>query len=109
MHQILVEAKRSHPDELIKSLPALLGFSSEEIVQLVCFHDFKSDGEIKVFIHSFEEFKPLLSLADILPFADTSSVDIRMGELVLQIRVKPMNKFTTTAIKLNCSVKFKQI
>lgn len=36
-----------------------------------------------------------------------SSFDIAFKKFVLQIRVKPMNKFTTAAYKINCSIKMK--
>ena len=108
MHKILSEAKSTEPEKFAKSLPALMGFSSPEILQLVCFHDFKSKDGGWVSIHAFSEVEKWLTSARILPFAQTSSVELALGEWGLQIRVKPMNKFTTTAIKINCSVKFKQ-
>jgi hypothetical protein len=84
-----------------------MGFSSPDILQLICFHDFKSQGELQVELHGFADIQPALQKAQLRPFNQTASVDIEMGEVSLQIRVKPMNKFTTTAIKMNCSVKFK--
>ena len=36
-----------------------------------------------------------------------SSFEIVFGKTTLQIRVKPMNKFTAPALKVNCSVKVK--
>lgn len=107
MHKILTEAQISQHLEFSKCLPALMGFSSPEILQLVCFHDFKTGDGQSVAIHSFKDIEKYLSEAEILPFHQTSSVDLRLGEWSLQIRVKPMNKFTTTAIKINCSVRFR--
>ena len=108
MHKILKEAHQARPVEFFASLPALMGFSTPEILQLVYFHDFKSKGNGFVSIHSYGEVLSSLEKARLLPFNQTSSVEISLGEWALQIRVKPMNKFTTTAIKINCSVKFKQ-
>lgn len=108
MHRILSDAQTANPQEFSASLPPLMGFSSPEILQLVCFHDFKTKDGGEVSIHPFSEVEACLKEARILAFAQTSSVEIRLGNWDLQIRVKPMNKFTTTAIKINCSVKFKQ-
>lgn len=108
MHQILKIAQESKPAAFTASLPALIGFSSSEILQLVCFHDFKSNNSGSVSIHSYDEMEKWLKNVLIIPFAVTSSVELNLGDWDLQIRVKPMNKFTTTAIKINCSVKFKQ-
>ena len=108
IHRILSDAQKLNPVEFSASLPALMGFSTPEILQLVYFHDFKSQGAGSVAIHSYAEVMKWLNNATIMPFVQTSSVEISLGDWALQIRVKPMNKFTTTAIKINCSVKFKQ-
>jgi hypothetical protein len=110
IHNILTAAQKADAKSFAQSLPALMGFSSPEILQLVYFHDFKSgSGEGGwAAIHSYHDVEKWLSEASLTPFNYTSSVEVQMGEWTLQIRVKPMNKFTTTAIKINCSVKFKQ-
>ena len=107
IHRILTLAQQTHPKEFCASLPALLGFSNTEILQLVCFHDFKSSGMASVSIHPYSEVEKWLKDAHLAPFSQTSSVEIHLGSCSLQIRVKPMNKFTTTAIKINCSVRFR--
>lgn len=110
MHNILTLAQKTDRTLFAKCLPPLMGFSSPEILQLVYFHDFKSgtgDGGWAS-IHSYSDIEKWLGEVSLTPFNYTSSVEIQMGEWSLQIRVKPMNKFTTTAIKINCSVKFKQ-
>lgn len=108
MHRILLEAKTQNSASFRASLPALMGFSSQNILQLVCFHDFKSQRGAEVSLHSFAQVEKALDHIELLPFANTSSVEILIGDWTLQIRVKPMNKFTTTAIKINCSVRFRQ-
>lgn len=105
MHEVLSLAQESAPDDFGRSLAPLLGFGNPRILQVVCFHDFKSSNDALVIIHPFEEIQTHLLEAKILPFNDTSSVELSIGSWNLQIRIKPMNKFTTTAIKINCSVK----
>lgn len=107
IHEILVLAENAYPIEFRSSLPALMGFSNPDILQLICFHDFKTGGTGSVTVHAYSEVVEALSSAIIKPFNQTSSVEIILGEFSLQVRVKPMNKFTTTAIKINCSVRFK--
>lgn len=108
MHTILSELKAQNPKAFSQSLAALLGFSSKEILQLICFHDFKSDQPPVIKIHSYDFISSHLAQATIKPFQDISSVEIEMGPISLQVRIKPMNKFTTTAIKINCSVKVRE-
>jgi hypothetical protein len=107
MHRILSFGFTQDPEAFRNALPAIMGFSDPEILQLVCFHDFKTQGKSSISIHNFNDVKKFLSSVVIEPFNQTSSVEISLGPWSLQIRIKPMNKFTTTAIKINCSVKFK--
>jgi hypothetical protein len=85
-----------------------MGFSSKDILQVIYFHDFPSNDGEQIEIHHYKSLLDELSVVLLEPFNDTSSVEFLVGNCSLQIRVKPMNKFTTTAIKINCSVKFKQ-
>ncbi|HXH30243.1 MAG TPA: hypothetical protein VNJ01_05470 [Bacteriovoracaceae bacterium] len=106
LHRILTLAQGLGPEDFSNSLAPLLGFGSRDILQVICFHDFKAGTDPAVEIHPFEEISqqaPVIS-----PFHGTASVGIDLGDWSLQIRVKPMNKFTTTAIKINCSVKVKR-
>lgn len=109
MHEILKEALEIYPDKFVHSLSALMGFSSPDILQIICYHDFKSKGEEDIVIHSYDDVAKNFSTVQLLTHKETSSVELELGKVMLQIRVKPMNKFTTTAIKINCAVKFKPI
>lgn len=106
MHNIFEMISAEHPEGLKESLALLMGFGSTEIVQLVCFHDFKGSASIRSEVHLFEDLQRNLKSLRLLPFSETASVEWGVGDWKLQIRIKPMNKFTTTAIKINCSVKF---
>lgn len=108
MHGILSSAKKQNEQAFKESLFPLMGFSSSEMLQVICFHDFKKENSIpEIFLHDYAELKAEMSAVDIKPFGNIASVEISMGDWTLQIRIKPMNKFTTTAIKVNCSVKVK--
>ncbi len=106
MHRILSLLQKQDSVKFREGLSTLMGFGKKELIQVVCFHDMKAETEPLVHIH---ELTPQdMSKAILLPFGTISSVELDCGGDLLQIRVKPMNKFTTTAIKINCSVKFKR-
>jgi hypothetical protein len=106
MHRILTELEAQNPVAFRGSLAPLMGFTQKEVIQAICFHDMKEGTPPYLHIHELSSHE--LSKAKLLPFENVSSVELEVGEELLQLRVKPMNKFTTTAIKINCSVKFKR-
>lgn len=108
MHTILSKASEDDRMSFGKCLLPLMGFGSPDILQVIFFHDFPENVNSVIDIHTREEIDSSLADLSIRPFADISSVEIEVGEWSLQIRVKPMNKFTTTAIKINCSIKVKR-
>ncbi len=106
----LVKLYKSHPEEFLDSLPALCGFSDKNLAQLTCYHDFSDRGFTSGKIHL--EFFNEDSFSRIESFnlhPELSYFDIVLPDRTLQIRVKSMNKFTSTAMKINCSIKFKQL
>lgn len=105
MHNILSDALKANRMRFGESLAPLMGFGNQDILQVICFHEFKSKALPQIEVHPYEEIGKHLVSAEIKPFSNTSSVEVQVGHWSLQIRVKPMNKFTTTAIKINCSVK----
>lgn len=108
MHAIFEQAYQENPEAFKDSLPALMGFSSRDILQVIYFHEFPENPDPLIEIHSNEDVGPGLAGTKIREFNGTSSVEFEIGNWSLQVRVKPMNKFTTTAIKINCSVKVKR-
>ncbi len=108
MHKIFTQIFKAMPEKFRHSLPPLLGFGRENILQMIYFHDFPVLENSVIDIHSFEDVKEGLGKTVLHPFSDVSSVEFGIGRWDLHVRVKPMNKFTTTAIKINCSVKVKR-
>ena len=105
LHEILGGALADNKEGFVKNLYPLMGFSDARIIQVICFHDFKAGGKSAVEIHDFNDV--LSQDVVIREFKETASVEVESRDWVLQIRIKPMNKFTTTAMKVNCAVKFK--
>lgn len=108
MHDILSIAIIQDRTSFLNSLPPLLGFGSDKIVQVVCFHNFPHSSHGEIDIHCLSDLRDSILLTSLKEFNWISSVELEVGNCSLQIRVKPMNKFSTTAIKINCSVKFKR-
>lgn len=108
MHSIFVSAYKLNAEQFRKSLLPLMGFGKEEILQVICFHEFPDSTSSEIDIHSFQDVTKGLHETQIREFGNISSVEFDIGDWSLQVRVKPMNKFTTTAIKINCSVKVKR-
>lgn len=108
MHKIFETSFKENPQSFRRSLLPLMGFGKEEILQVICFHEFPESNSPQIDIHSFSDVSKGLHETFMKPFTNISSVEFDIGEWSLQVRVKPMNKFTTTAIKINCSVKVKR-
>lgn len=113
IYNSVLEFFNTNEDTLKKSLKLLLGFGEENLIQAICFHKEVSLGgkksryqfsELK--IHKEEDFFGNNSIIKINELkAGISSFEIVLNNFVLQIRVKPMNKFTVPAMKINCSLK----
>lgn len=95
------------PEKFYLSLHALCGFGNPDIIQVHCFHQHALLKDIQIKTHGdfFNDDFHEISLKELSEGA--SSFDIAFDKFVLQIRVKPMNKFTTAAYKINCSIKMK--
>lgn len=108
MHTILSSAQKQNPEGFAASLAPLMGFGKSEILQVICFHEFPSGESPDIDLHRYSDLQKYLSEAKIGEFNSIASVELDIGPWSLHIRVKPMNKFTTTAIKINCSIKVRK-
>lgn len=108
MFHIFEKALLSEFELVKKAIPALIGFGSQEILQVIFFHDFPENINQEIDIHSFHELDREIGNLKLKPFGNIASVEFQIGTWDLQVRVKPMNKFTTTAIKVNCSVRVRK-
>lgn len=96
----------------LDSLASLMGFSEEKILQVHCYHSGTSQYHfVESQIYSLEDVFGLeeneqkldLQLEDLTP--GKASFEVNINKEILQIRVKPMNKFTSKSHKINCSIK----
>lgn len=91
----------------IRCLFDLMGFSAEETRVWTCFHQDHlfyeaHEASLKGFSKLCQTQKDLT----FLPLEGAGSVNIKLVNLTLQLRIKPMNKFTTKAYKVNCSIRW---
>ena len=95
------------PAKFYQSLHALCGFGNLDMIQVHCFHQnaLLKDIVVKTYSDLFEDDYNEISLRDITDGA--ASFDVIFKKFALKLRVKPMNKFTTAAYKINCSIKMK--
>lgn len=105
IHQQLVEMLTQDSATFINSLAPLCGMGDSEIIQVSCYHQ---DHQLKTIeIKKIEDFfLPGMNVKIEELKSNMSAFDIYFGNIILQIRVKPMNKFTTPSYKINCSIKF---
>lgn len=110
LYDILLDLYQKQPKVFLDALPALCGFSNTSMGQLTCYHDFSDKGFSDPRVH-FEFYKPEIfnQIVNLNSHPGLSYFDIELEDRVLQIRVKSMNKFTSTAMKINCSVKIKRL
>jgi hypothetical protein len=107
-----IEAFNSeNPDLLCNCLLSILGYSQVNMIQALCFHQGTSDYSLdQIIIDSFQKIEKELSEVKILPLFDNkASFEIQLKSSLLQIRVKPMNKFTSKSHKINCSYKRRNV
>jgi hypothetical protein len=102
LYQSLVQLYKNDEYTFFNCLGPLMGFSNNDIIQVTTFHkDHKYESiSIKTFF-AFNNIK-----ISIKPFnIGNHFVEILIDNILLQIRIKPMNKFTTPSYKVNCSIK----
>lgn len=98
-----------NPRLFCQSLFPLLGLAGEDILQVICFHGVAQGERYQLKDISLMEMYQLNEKFNTFSFGPwdegKSSFEIRFEKLTLQIRCKPMNKFTVPALKINCSIK----
>lgn len=89
-------------------LTPLCGISSPDLIQAKCFYH-KAQGQYSlstIQIDHFEGLKDDLKQASFAQAKNShSSFELILPHKTLQIRLKPMNVYTTMALKVNCSIK----
>ena len=106
LYDKIVALQKINPSYFQLSMLRLLGFSDKPMLQVTAYHNdhelvgvkLLDRAEIASLDFVFKESKDELS---------TSSFHLNTDLFTMQIRMKPMNVFTTPSMKINCSVKYK--
>jgi hypothetical protein len=107
IHSRLIQLLALDKEKFITSLAPLCGMGDPDIIQVSCFH--QQHLLRSVVIKTFDDFFHTDLKVSIGPLKEQmSSFEIYLGQTILQIRVKPMNKFTTPSYKINCSIKLQK-
>ncbi len=90
-----------------QSLAPLIGMGENQTVQAVCFHRGTDNYQLdSIQIKPAGKRRELCSNFQIMDYVPPrASFEILLPKQILQIRVKPMNKFTVMGLKVNCSIK----
>jgi len=110
-HIYKILEKMSHEREpFSKSLLNLIGLGHPDMLQVICFHKKLNDESFEldsIQVGDCAEKMSEVTHFEMMPFnPQISSFEIRFPNFQLQIRIKPMNKFTTPSYKINCSVHY---
>jgi hypothetical protein len=114
LYKTLEKFSKDDPQSFLSSLYPLIGIGSNEMIQATCFHKSSTiKGKQEKYILSRNHILKANQLKKedlcykLLPLKENiSSFEVSFPEFVLQIRIKPMNRFTQAAFKVNCSVKW---
>lgn len=104
LYLLLTQFYKQSPLIFAKCLLPLLGFGQKDLLQVTCYYFEKQNynfHKTTIFGLNDEDLG-----IEFLPFnPNTSSFEIKVDKFLLQIRIKPMNKFTTASYKVNCSMR----
>lgn len=109
LYEIICCCHQESKEKFTRSLYELQGMGNEAMIQAICFHGTGNNRKYvfkDLIIADYQDIMDNMGTIEIGKLSKgKSSFEIRMKDRILQIRVKPMNKFTTQALKVNCSVK----
>ncbi|MFZ4713604.1 MAG: hypothetical protein ACOYL6_07830 [Bacteriovoracaceae bacterium] len=101
--------QKSDPKLFKESILKLLGFSDKKMIQVLTAHVDHQFKAVKLICSEDFDQTEFTFKEKSLDDLQTSSFHLVSDQLTLQIRMKPMNVFTTASMKVNCSVKYRQL
>jgi hypothetical protein len=105
IHNIFMDMERISPEQLTNCLLPLIGFGDSNIIRVTYYHKevLKEKYSLEKITIGHPDKLKQTKVEALKP--GLSSFEINFPGGILQIRVKPMNVFTTPAVKINCSTK----
>jgi hypothetical protein len=107
LQKIFMTIYQQSSEEFLQGLWALCGLTDANLWQIIWQYESQDQASGKLGILNRQRLKLNsndLSLTEVIQ--DGASFSVRFGGGELQIRVKPMNVFTTPAMKINCAIKY---
>ncbi|PIP89837.1 MAG: hypothetical protein COW01_07620 [Bdellovibrionales bacterium CG12_big_fil_rev_8_21_14_0_65_38_15] len=105
----LKDAFEKDQERFNRCVGSILGFANKDQIQVICYHREVSKKKYQWSHCEYTDFSDRfdqLALGQFQsPKKNQASLSIEYPFGDLQIRVKPMNKFTVAALKVNCSVR----
>ena len=99
----------SDPKIFFEGVKKLCGFSSDLVKVVYAYKDKGSDARDKCFVETWKNDEDY-NFEDSDLFEEfnksKSSLKLKLGNKIIEFRIKPMNKFTTPGVKINVSVKY---
>jgi hypothetical protein len=84
----------------------LMGFSNSEMIQLTAFYLLKNEEFVKTKVDvSYLKDIYTSEMFHIEMKHNPTNFEVKLNDSILQVRIKPMNKFTSKSYKVNCSIK----
>lgn len=103
------KALKENHKAMVQSFLTLLGFHNPDLVQLTCYYSNDKQGRYQLdrlhFMNLETRLKQFAAIEVVPPKDQQASFSMQFDGGTFQIRVKPMNKFTQPALKINCSVR----
>ena len=106
-YENLKQLQSSNPSLFHQGLLRLIGFSDQNLVQVLVSHDNHDFKKIQIYSLSDFQGNSFEFREQKVSDLTTSSLHLESNKITLQIRLKPMNVFTTASMKVNCSIKHK--
>ena len=107
LYKELEDFQKRAPHDFANAVPPLLGFQNRNLIQLFCFYRGDYQLEKIVVVDGRKSDWEKLRVEMGKRVSGLSSFEILTQDRILQIRVKPMNKFNARALKVNCSIKWR--
>lgn len=108
IYNMLKILAQEYPGVFSKGVLSLLGLGDDRLLQATCFYNSKNKNYVLStnLIENYIDIQKELKKMKIQPYKKSlAHFEIKFPNRILQVRIKPMNKFTTASFKINCSVK----
>lgn len=108
LHKMMLELQKNDPVHFARGVLPLIGVGDVNLLQATCFYNSCKGNYIldQILIERGEDICQEVEANVVSDYRQgLAHFEIQLKNRILQIRIKPMNKFTAASFKVNCSVK----